>query len=245
MDAGAQFQFPPLPKSTRNLIFALLGAYVIELLVARTGVDLGALIWHPLGDEKFAAHQLLTHFLVQGESVFGVVMALLVIYFLLPGLRSRIDDTYIRDAFVAAAIGSIALPLALDITVLDHGVIYGWATLAGLTLVALFGLFLPNETLLLMFVLPVPGRMLLIISAILSVGGFLISPSLASAEPVGVLSGIGAWWFGLGPGARKRQLRQRAAKIERELNRFQVIEGGRTDDNPGAQGSQGEDKWVN
>ena len=244
MDSGAQFFFPPLPKWTRNLLIGLLTLFIAELLLGRAGFNIDALAWHPFG-EQFAMYQLLTRFFVQGGSAIGVVFGLLVIYFLAPILLFRVDETFIRDALIAGAIGSTALPLALNYAFLADGVIFGWSTLSGLTLITLFGLFMPNESLQLMFVLPVNARLLMIISAVLTVGFFLIAPTLASAQPVGVLAGVFGWWYGMGPGARNRKLRQQATKIERELNRFRVIEGGRTDVSPGPQGGQGGDEWVN
>ena len=46
---------------------------------------------------------------------------------------------------------------------------------------------------------------------------------------MGVWLGVMGWYYYLGPGARRRQLTRQATRIERELSRFRVIDGGKTD----------------
>jgi hypothetical protein len=91
------------------------------------------------------------------------------------------------------------------------------------------------------FVLPVSGRMIVWGTLIVLVLMLLAAPVTASLEPMGVWLGAWAWWNYRGPGARRRNLKRQAHKIERELRSFQVIEGGRSE---APQGDQDGDGWI-
>ncbi len=238
---GSELRLPTLAPWMRNLLVALFAAYVAELALANAGVDVYALAWRPFG-AGFAPWQPLTRFAVQGRRAVTVVVALLALFFMLPALWERIDRRILGRALLAAAVGATVLPLVADLALTDRGVVMGWTAVALVWLPTLFGLALPDETLYLMFAIPVSGRMLLWLTAVFTglLALFGAPADLGSVEPFGAWLGIAGWWHLLGPGARRRRLVRQAASIERELRRFQVIEGGR------AQGDQDRepDEWI-
>ena len=107
----------------------------------------------------------------------------------------------------------------------------------------MFGLTMASRTIYLFFVIPVNGRFLLWMTAVVSGLVFALSlgtGDIGGAEPLGTWLGTYGWWQLRGPGARRRELKRKAASIERQLRRFEVIEGGK------GQGDQdNRDEWVN
>lgn len=246
MDRGMEFRFPTLQGWMRNLLIGLFGLYALELILRNAGFPVYSLAWQPL-ESGFRPWQPLTRYLVQGEGVFGVLMGMLLIYFLLPSLWETVSRHKLRGTLIAGALGGSLLPLLFDLAWSDSGPVMGWVTLTGVFLPTLFGLALPNQTIYLMLAIPVNGRFLLWATAVVS--GLLLvfgGGQMSSAEPFGVWSGMYGWWQFLGPGARKRELRSKAASIERELRKFQVIDGGLSGEPQGDQdGRNGGDEWVN
>jgi hypothetical protein len=88
---------------------------------------------------------------------------------------------------------------------------------------------MPNGIIQLFFVLPV--RAIWFVWGSIAIAGlsFLAAPTLATADAVGAWLGVMGWYHYLGPGRRRRELTRQAAGIERELLRFQVLEGGKDD----------------
>lgn len=242
MASGPELRFPTLYPWMRNLLIGLFVLYVVELATFNAGVDVYVLAWKPLA-QGFAPWQPLTRFLVQGPSVFSFLMGMLLIYFLLPGIWQEVHRDTLRNALIAGAIGGTVLPFCLDLLLADQGAVMGWSTLAYVFLPTVFGLALPTRTIYLMFAIPVNGRLILILTGVFAGLALVMGAgaTLASAEPAGVFGGIVAWWNALGPGARRRELRRKASSIEKELRRFEVIEGGKS----GPQGDQnGRDEWI-
>lgn len=231
--AGPQPQLPPLAPWMRNLLVGLFALYVVELLAANAGLPVQALAWHPFGS-GFEPWQPFTRFLVQGRSVLGVLLGLLVLYFLLPAVDRLLTREQMSQALLAGAAGGTALPLLLDLVLVGGPGIHGWTVLST-SLVLLFGLAVPSGVVNLWFVIPITGRVIVWGSLGLSVVLFLLDPSLRTSEGIGTWLGVYGWWNVLGPGGRKRQLRRKARRIERELRRFEIIEGGRSDRPQGAQ----------
>lgn len=225
--AGPQLQLPSLAPWMRNLLVGLFVLYVVELLAANAGLPVGALAWQPFGS-GFEPWQPLTRFFVQGRSVFGVLLGLLVLYFLLPAVDAVLTRAQLGRALLAGAVGGTALPLLLDLFLVDGPGIHGWTVLAT-SLVLLFGLAVPGGVVNLWFVIPITGRIIVWGSLGLSVVLFLLDPSLRTTEGIGTWLGVYGWWELFGPGGRKRHLRRKARDIQRELRRFEIIEGGRSD----------------
>lgn len=234
---------PPVEPWQRNLVVALFVAYVVEVLLYQAGVPIyDWLPWYSFGD-GFAPWQLVTHFLVQGADlrIAGqLVIALVFLYFFLPAVSDAVDRRTMAIGTVAAGAGAIALPLLVDATgVLPARPALGWTPLA-VTLPVLIGLAAPDKDLFLVF-FPLKARVLLWGSLVVALLYLLVQPDLGTFEGVGAWLGVVGWWHLLGPGARRRTLRDQARDIESELRRFQVIEGGK-DKPQGRQG--GGDDWV-
>lgn len=238
---GQQYATPTFEPWMRNLLVALVGIFVIELLLPYAGVDPYVLLaWQPIG-AGFQPWQPVTRYLVQG-SVMSVLFGALLLYFLLPALWFVIDPERIRNAAIAGLLGGTLLPLLLDLVIADGGVMLGWGTFAGVLCATLFGLAMPEDTIYLMFVIPVNGRFVLWGTAVISGLVLLLGAagSHSAGEAFGTWAGIYGWWQLRGPGARRRELEKKAANIEKELMRFRVIEGGKRDDD-----NREPDEWVN
>jgi len=223
-----------------RLLGGLFAMYVLELLLRNVGVDVYALVWRPFG-QGFVIHQPLLRFFVQGDdssALFNVLIGLLVLYFLLPAVEQVLDrSTWLRGA-AAGVVGGTLVPLVLDaVGLIPSGGTMGWVV-SSMSLFLLFGLAVPEGVVRLFFVIPVSGRIIVWGTLALSVVFFLLGRSLHTAEGLGVWCGVVGWWHGLGPGARRRELTNKASSIEAELRKFQVIEGGRSDNRPS------DDEWV-
>jgi hypothetical protein len=236
--AEVSYQLPPLTPLVRNVLIVLFVLYAVEL-AARNLLHLpvDALTWRGFG-EGFALWQPLTRYLVQGQGVLGIVLAGVAVYFLLPALERWSTPWRIAEALAVAALGGTLLALGLDAAGLLGGVTSGWPVLVA-TLVVLFGLYQPNANILLFFVLPIPARLLVWGTGILAGLLLLATLDLRSADFFGTFLGTLAWWRWRGPNARRRQLAREGAAIERELRRFQVLEGGRKGNR-----KKDDDEWV-
>jgi len=230
---------PSLQPWMKKLLVALLAIYVAELVLANASVDLGGLAWHSFG-AGFGLWQPFTRLLVQGRSVSGVLGGMLTLYFFLPAVWQFATPQQMRDAAIAAFAGSCLAIAAADLIISAPGVVSGWPVLC-VALVVLFGLFAPDLKVYLFFTLPVSGSLMVWGTLAGSVLYFLTNPSMFTAQGLGVWVGVYAWWRLLGPGARRRHLQNQAKDIERELRKFQLIEGGKGK----GQGGQRDDEWIN
>lgn len=223
-----QMALPQLEPWHRWLLGGLLGAFVLELLLANFELPVYFLAWLNLGD-GFAPWQPLTRFLVQGSSraaVSSVLMSLVLLYFLLPPTESAVGRRQLGLAVLAGAVGGTALPLltdALGWTVPAPAL--GWGPLV-LVLPVLFGLHRPDADVYLV-IFPIKARWFVWGGLVVALLMLLAERSLSGWEELGVWLGTVGYYHLLGPGRRKRELRAKAAGIERELSRFQVLEGGR------------------
>ena len=218
------------------MLIALFVAYVFELLLRNSGVPVYDAAWHALED-GFRWWQPITRFAIQGASPLTVLFGLLTLYFLVPPVLDRLAPESVRDAMLAGAVGGTVLTLLLDLVFAHTGMAAGWTATVIVTLLTLFGLSTPQATIYLMFVIPVSARFLMYATGVFSTLILLVAPGyMSSAESAGVFYGVLAWWFGLGPGRQRRDLQNKAKKIEAELRRFEVIEGGKGSGRPGRPG---------
>lgn len=227
-----QVQLPTLLPWHRNLLLALFVAYVVELVLYNAGVPIyDWLAWWSFASGQFEPWQPITRLLVQGASrgaVFGVLFGLLVLYFFLGPLEDILERRQLGRAVAAGAVVGTLLPLAVDALGLLSGagnIALGWTFLV-LALPALFGLARPDADVLLLF-FPVKARVFLWGALVVALLILLVEQSLESFGSLGVWLGVYGWWNLLGPGARRRDLKRQARGIERELRRFEVLEGGR------------------
>jgi len=240
MQGTPSFQLPPAPPWMNQVLGGLFALYVLELVLRNVGVPVYDVVWHPFG-QGFALYQPVLRFLVQGDdsgALFNVLIGLLVLYFILPAIEQVLDREVWQRGLAAGMVGGTVIPLVLDgIGLIPDGGTMGW-TMSTAALFVMFGLAMPAGVVRLFFVLPVSGKVIVWGTLALSVVFFLLDRSLHTAEGVGVWAGVAGWWWGVGPGARRRTLQRKATSIEAELRRFQVIEGGRSNNRPN------DDEWV-
>jgi hypothetical protein len=230
-DATAEvFGLPPIHPWIRNLMIGLFGLYVAELIgVNAVGQGLYSLLaLHPVGD-GFAPWQLLTRYLVQGPQVMSVMFGLLMLYFALPLMDRFFSRSQLLQVLAAMFVGGTVLSLGLAALGIVGGLALGWGmVLTGLF--ALVGLAMPSMEFRLFFLIPVRASYFVWGAGVIAGLLLLASPSLSSADYLGSWLGVVAWWYLLGPGGRRRKLIQQSKKIEKELMKFQVIQGGRNRD---------------
>jgi len=219
---------------TKRTLFGLFGLFIFELVVRRAGAPVDLLVWYPFSS-VFSPHQLVTRFFVQGAgsgAVTRVLIGLLVLYFFLDQVRGSLSERQFAEALGAVAVGSTVVGLTADSMGLAPGPAMGWTPFVT-GLVVLFGLSNPNREILLFLVLPIGGMMLVWATVVVTSIYYLAEPGLHTVEELGAIAGVWGWWAWRGPGGRRRVLKQKARHIERELHRFQVIDGGRNDGNNG------------
>ncbi len=220
---------PTLERWHKWLLGGLFGLFVLELVVKNTGLPLYPwLAWWSFG-AGFEPWQPITRFLVQGDdrnAVASVAFSLLLLYFFLPMMEALTDRRTLARAVGAGALGGTLLPLLVDATgLLQPSIALGWRPLA-YALPPLLGLMRPDQQILLV-VFPVRASWILWGTLVLAVLNVLAERSLDSLQELGVWLGVYGWYHLLGPGRRVRNLRDRGQRVEKDLRRFQVLEGGR------------------
>lgn len=232
-------QLPQLHSWMIRLLAGLLGLYIVELVARNAGLELYGLAWQPLGS-GFGVWQLATHYFVQGAydgAVTSVLFGLLTLYFALPAVDATLERAVWGRGLVAGAIGGVVLAFLADaVGLVSVGAAMGWFPLA-IALFVMFGLALPDGIVKLFFVFDLRAGTLVWIVLAGLLARTVLAPSLSAFEGLGVWGGVMAWWRWMGPGARRRTLQQQKRSVERELRRFEVIEGGRSSNRP-------DDDWV-
>jgi hypothetical protein len=244
MASDVRMQFPRLAPWMRNLLIGLFALYVVELVLANLRVPVDALRLYPFA-HGFEAWQPITRFLVQGrEGAVGVLFSIVVLYFFLPVLSTLLDRRQWAEALLSTAVAATAIPMLADVTgAFPPALRTGWAVLMP-AVVVVFGLAQPNATVLAMFVIPIQASFFVWASLFLSVFFLLVSPSTASLEPVAAWIGIVAWWSLRGPGRRRRVLLAQADRLETEIRKFTVLEGGRSERPQGRPQGRQDDDWI-
>lgn len=246
MSRGApqvQYAIPTPSGWQRNLLIGLFVAYVIELILHNAGVPIYEFLPWFNWSAGFEPWQPLTRFLVQGAhrgAVTQVLISLFVLFFFLPAMDTVTDRRTLGRAVAAGAVGGTVLPFLLDLTGVLSGGAMGWSALV-MALPVLFGIISPDREILLI-VFPIKARWFVWGTLVLALLYILVDRSIDTFELLGVWVGVVGWWNLIGPGRRKRDLRTKGAGIEKELERFQVLEGGRGSEPQGKQG--GGDDWI-
>jgi len=213
---------PSLPPALTTLLGALFVLYAAELAVQSVGrVNLNSLLWKPFG-LGFHPYQLVSRYFIQGPAVLNVFIELIVLAFFAPTLMRALPTRKLAQAMLATAAGGTLLGLLVDVTGLTGGYANGWSVFVAAG-IALFGLLQPEATILLFFVLPVPAKLLTWGTLAMALLNFLATPSLAAADYLGSILGLIAWWYGVGPGARRRP----ATRPRGSKGGFHVLQGGR------------------
>lgn len=213
---------PSLPPALTQLLGALFALYAVELAAQSVGhINLNPLLWKPFG-LGFHPYQLVSRYVIQGPAVLNVFIELIVLAFFAPTLQRALPTRKLAQAALATAAGGTALGLLVDIAGLTGGYANGWSVFVAAG-IALFGLIQPEATILLFFVLPVPAKLLTWGSLAMALLSFLATPSLGAADHLGAILGVIAWWYSVGPGARRRP----ASRPRGGKGGFHVLPGGR------------------
>lgn len=206
----------------RNVLVGLFAIYVVQLVVGEPFQALFA--WQPFGP-AFRPWQVATAFLLGMEPV-STVFTWITLYFFLPllertvGLR-RLGWATLFIWFFAVVCTFLGLALGLR-----DGIFVG----AGPILVAysgLFGFLLPELQFLLFFVVPVKAKWIGWGSGLLAFLYAIYAPSNVTA--LAFTAWVGAWlWSGWHTGGfRRMRLQAQRRKVERQISRLEVIEGGK------------------
>lgn len=216
---------PPIPSWVRNLLLALFGAYVVELLLVNFArLPLYSFLpWYP-DRLTTAPWQLVSHWLVQGPDPMNVLFGLLALYFALPALERSFSRRQLLEASFTGAAAGLLAGIAGDLLGLGVSPGFGWTFVAGAAF-ALFGLAMPNAEVRLFFVLPVTGRTLAWGTGIVAGLIVLASRSLGAIELLGAWAGVMLWWHRIGPWLARRRGGPSAPR--RAPQKFQVLDGGR------------------
>ena len=221
----SEIGLPPVSAWVRNLVIGLFALFVVEVLVSNVWGGLYAtLAWSVHGPIR--PWQPFTRYLVQGSaSVINVVFALLAMYFILPTLDNALGRRALSHAAAAALAGGTLVGFLSSIVGYSDGFLLGWSGI--LTAVfALFGLAVPDATVRLYFFIPVQARFFTWGSGIIAALLLLGTRSSIAADALGCWLGAMAWWYTLGPGGKTRQRRNAGKKLERDLSKFTVLQGG-------------------
>jgi hypothetical protein len=222
------FGMPPLPAWLRNLLIGLVALYLVEVALANVvGASLySALAWF---DPIAAPWQIVTRYLVQGlgsQPVMRLLFDLLLIYFLAPQVASAFDNRQRQQILVACIAGGTLVAGLLGAVGFAVAPAMGWHGLS-IALITLFGLSNPEGVIRWNFVFPIPGKVIAWGTGVVNALILLGEHSMMAADDFGVWAGVMAWWFFVGPGARRRQLIGKTKKLERDLRNLQVLPGGR------------------
>ena len=227
---------------TRNVLLALFTLYVAQLLLP--GVLETWLAWQPSG-QGFLPWQPLTAFVLGGPTPFTACLEWLAVFFLLApverGLGTRDAWFGLGAAWASAVVLGLVLTAVGAVTVPAGGFL-GLAPLLA-ALVGFFGWANPGARILLAFIIPVRADLVAWATGLLSFLYLLYARDLGSALAFGAWAGAWAWMRLGGTGALRRWgLHARRRKIERDLRKFEVIDGGRAS---GAPRRTKPEEWVN
>lgn len=222
------FGMPPVPPWLRNVLVALVALYLIEVAAFNL---LGTALYFTLGwyDPVAMPWQLVTRYLVQGvgsQAVMRLLFDLLLIYFLAPQVVTAFAPRQRTQLLAAAVVGGTVMAGLLGAIGFASAPAMGWHGLS-IALITLFGLSNPEGVIRWNFVFPIPGKVIAWGTGVINALILLGEHSMMAADDFGVWAGIMAWWFLLGPGARRRQLVGKSKKLERDLRNLQVLPGGR------------------
>lgn len=228
MDGGLGVDVTPL---TRNTLIALFGLYVTQL-IADTWLGLPVTQWlalHPIGS-GWMPWQPLTSLLLNGSPL-GAMLDWLVLFFFM-GTTERLLGTRRFIQAVGASVGVAAVATtffdAVGILAPAPGSVFLGLEPVMLALLVLFGLTIPNARIMLFFVLPIRASWVAWASGLLSLLTFLATRELSASMALGGWLG-GYLWLRAGPDALDRwRRRNKARQVERDLQRFTVLPGGRS-----------------
>jgi hypothetical protein len=224
---GGGLMLPPLTPGLRNFLVGLFALYVLELVANNfLGIPTALLAW---GAQTTFPWQPLTRFLVTGPAPpTSVLFMLLAVFFFVPPTLQMNTRREVYEIAASVFLGSSILAFGYDLW-MPSSFTAGYASIL-LAMVTLFGLRAPDATVLLMFIIPIPGKYFIWLSGLTAGLTALAFPGRLGGDYLGAFLGVLVWWYGRGPGRRRRSLAAQGRQIERELRRFTVLDGGQSDD---------------
>jgi membrane associated rhomboid family serine protease len=231
----------------RKVLISLVSLYVAQLVLLRAQGIMGApslgtgprgfiealYLW-PVGSGHWRPWQPLTSLLVNGPTPLAAFFDWLFLFFILGPV-----ETLMGTRRFLRGMGTVVL-FAAGMTFLLDGL--GLLDVAGLEaayvglnpvmvgLLVFFGLAMPNAQIMLFFVLPVKASSVAWVAGLLSLLFFLYTPTLGTAMALFGWVGAYLWSQGKTGTLDRWKLKWRKAKLEKELERFQVLDGGKDDD---------------
>jgi len=223
---------------TKRVLGALIALYILELLlVFWFKVDVTRWVFMNRLGPSWMPWQFLTAQLFNHLSPMGALFDWLMIVFFFGPVERLMGRKKLLTSLGIVAIGAGILATALDAL----GAVAGEGPFVGLNpiitaLVVFFGLTLPNATIRLFFVLPIKAAWIAWGSGLIALLYFLAARDLDSAMAIsGWVLAFGV--MKIGPDEwRKLWLRWKARKLEKELEKFEVIDGGK--------GSGDDDEYI-
>ncbi len=218
----------------RGTLIALVSIYILELLLSQWA-GLPVFEWlamWPVGQGYWKPWQPVTALVINQPSPLGAFLEWLVLVFFMGTCERLLGTKKLVSAIVFSCAVAVLATTLLDVA----GLLVGAQPYVGLrpvlsALLVIFGLSIPHAKILLFFVLPIKAVWVAWGTGLMALLYFLSSRDLYSA--MSLFGWLGAWmWMNGGTGIFKRlMLLQKQKKLERELGRFTVHEGGRgTDD---------------
>jgi membrane associated rhomboid family serine protease len=228
--AGFGIEFTEL---TKRALIVLVSAYIVQLvLMYWFQVDLGAWVFlNRIGGGHWWPWQPATSLLFNSPSVISAAISwLFLLFFLGPVERLMGRRRMLTGLAFSAALGALFTSLVDVAGGLASPVPFTGLEPVLTALVVFFGLTMPNATIRLMFIIPIKAGWVAWGSGVIALLYFLASRDLGSAMALGGWAGAVAF-MRVGPDQWKKiVLRWRARNVEKELEKFTVIDGGRGDD---------------
>ena len=224
-------QTPPVTPLVRATLAVLIITYVLQLLLQNwMGGGVYSLSLWSFSTGNWRPWQPVTSLLLNGEVV-EAFFDWIFLFFIMGPVETLVG----RKRFIRAMLWSVGLAI-LIVTGLDLlGAVnamspYTGVTPALLAMLVIFGLSMPNANIMLFFVLPIRAAWIAWASGLLSLLMFISARDLGSAMALGGWIGGYTWIISGGGSLRRLMLHMRKRKVQKELKRFTVIEGGRGGD---------------
>lgn len=159
---------PPMTPGTARLLFFFIAAFLIEQLARMTGGSLSNVVLQ-LGPQ-FEALQILTHFFVSGQDLFGGLFQLLFYMMIIWGFGSELERIWgtgrFLQYFFTGLAGALILAVVTGLTVLPGASLAGpGGGLAALMLA--YAMIWPDREVLIFFVFPLKIKWLVLIIFVL------------------------------------------------------------------------------
>jgi len=221
----------------RTILIALVSLYVMQLLLVKSAALSGlveALYLWPLSSGNWRIWQPFTCLLVNGPTPLAAFFDWLFLFFILGPVETLMGTRRFLRAMAAVLVFSAGATFLLDaagmLSMSAVEPVYMGLNPVMVGLLVFFGLAMPNAQILLFFVLPIRASWVAWVSGLLSLLFFLFTPTLGTS--MSLFGWVGAYlWSSSSTGMWKRfLLRRKQVQLERELERFQVIDGGKKDD---------------